>query len=327
MSASLVQPSASEIDLSWDEGAAKLRAAIEWVEKLGVDLRNTRFGRYLGEIERYASLIIAQPGPVSNGALLFSAVSDGQSLIAAHAQLAGRYDQFAATRVAGVARGTVSRSMETPDNSDARNICFELSTAAWLVSCGLALNAGDIADVAGDISEYYLLVQCKRVRSRSQVEKRGKEAVRQLRERLDNPIRPNMFGVVAFDITPMINPKFVLARGPTMSMQDLFNFSLPQAEKFSSDFSRRWREWKHPLIPVVLTRLEVLGAPNTANSRLVHYALQNVVTLYPRTRPHSGPFIRCLAEACSRGTSTLAGTEETRTALRRPDPLSKSQSH
>jgi len=291
-----------------------LRVAIEWIKDLGVDLRNTRFGRYLGEVERYGSLI-AQPGPVPNDELLFSAVADGHTLIAAHAQFAGRYDEFASTRVARVARGTDNRSMETPDNSDSRNICFELSTAAWLVSCGLVLNVSDTADIAGDISEYYLLVQCKRLRSRSQVEKRGKEAVRQLRERLDNPIRPNMFGAVAFDITPLVNPKFRRALGPTMSTQDLFNFSLPQAEQFRLQFSRRWRAWKHPLIPVVLNRLEVLGAPNTTSSKLVYYALQNLVTLYSQARPHVGPFIRHLAEACSRGTSTLTETDETRTVL------------
>jgi hypothetical protein len=30
MVASLFEPRASEIDLSWDEGATRLRAAIEW---------------------------------------------------------------------------------------------------------------------------------------------------------------------------------------------------------------------------------------------------------------------------------------------------------
>jgi hypothetical protein len=85
-------------------------------------------------------------------------VADGHALIAAHAQLAGRCDQFVSTGMARLARGTATGAMEMPDNSDSRNICFELGTAAWLVSCGLILNASDTADIAGHISEYYLLM-------------------------------------------------------------------------------------------------------------------------------------------------------------------------
>jgi hypothetical protein len=61
------------------EKAAMLREAISWVTSLGRDLTNTRFGRYLAEVEQYAE-DLATGNPPDNSPLFYAASADGHVL-------------------------------------------------------------------------------------------------------------------------------------------------------------------------------------------------------------------------------------------------------
>ena len=111
------------------EKAVMLREAIAWVASLeGKDLTNTRFGRYLAEIERYAQGLAVGNRP-DNSPLFYAASADGHVLSHAYQQLRGRYDPYVARRIDRACRGSDTVADEDGANSEGRNFCFELSLA------------------------------------------------------------------------------------------------------------------------------------------------------------------------------------------------------
>lgn len=270
------------------EKTAMLREAIAWVASLGKDLTKTRFGRYLTELERYANDLAAGNRP-DNSPLFYAASADGHVLSQAYQQLRGRYDRYVARRIDRACRGTDTVGEEDGANSDGRNFCFELSLACWLVSSGLELNCDDQADIGGKIAGHYLIVECKRVASDSKVEMRGRKAVRRLRQRLANPDHSYMVGAVAFDITPIVNPKGELVARPNLDSHSLCKIGEDHIQRFAVNHSRHWRAWGHPDIVAVFNRVQLTGA-NTAtpqNATLQQFTFQGMHRIYDDDSPHS----------------------------------------
>lgn len=291
------------------ENAALLREALAWVRSFGVDLHNTRFGRYVAELERYASDIAAGRSP-ENTPLFFAASADSAVLLEGYLQLRGRFDAYVANRIRKASSGTDSVVDETEHNNAGRNFCFELSTASWLVSCGLDLSCDDSADVAGDIAGRYLVVECKRPRSAAQIEKRGREAVRRLRERFAQTTKPNIIGAVAFDFTPIVNPELQLLRAPNMDNMVLYQIGAGGAQLIANRLGRLWRAWNHPDIVAVFHRVTLVGSGVEKDATLLHQTFQ---AMHPLADTPSSPHMPFLTEfsrlAKEHGTRMMLATQ------------------
>lgn len=298
------------------EKAAMLREAIAWVASLGRDLTNTRFGRYLAEVERYAQDLAAGKRP-DNSPLFYAASADGHVLSHAYQQLRGGYDRYVARRIDRACRGSDTIVDEDGVNNEGRNFCFELSLACWLVSSGLELNCDDRADVGGQVAGHYLIVECKRVRSDRKVEMRGREAVQRLSERLAKPDQPNMVGAVSFDFTPIVNPDGVMFQGPNVNPQWLSQIGLVLVKRFAGAHARHWRDWGHPDIVAVFNRVHLTGADTAApqDATLQQFTFQGMHRLVNENSPHSG-FLNDLNQLCSeRGAALLSANQEARFKL------------
>jgi hypothetical protein len=302
--------------ISSAEKAAMLHDAIAWIGSLGRDLTNTRFGRYLSEIERYAQDIAAGKPP-DNSPLFYAAAADGYVLSLAYQQLQGRYDPYVAKRIDRACRGSDIVAEEDGANNEGRNFCFELSLASWLVSSGLDLNYDDPADVGGQIAGHYLIVECKRPRSERKVEMRGREAIERLRERLAIPDRPNMVGAVAFDFTPIANPTGLLLQAPHLDSRRLAVIGGDLVQRFAATHGRHWHGWGHPDIVAVFNRVHLTGAdtavPNDA--LLQQFTFQGMHWLPDDDSRHASflnDLNRCFAE---RGAALLSADRETRSKL------------
>jgi hypothetical protein len=182
-------------------------------------------------------------------------------------------------RIERGSKGTDSVLDETGENSDARNFAFELSVAAWLVSCGLELNCDDPADVAGHIVDRYLIVQCKPVRSAAQIEKRGAHAAKRLRERLDCPDQENMIGAVAFDFTPLANPDLEPVRAATIDAQMLWAAGYALVQPIIRKNVQHRKAWNHLQIAAVFNRVLVAGASFGPSALLYHVIFQALHSL------------------------------------------------
>ncbi|MGP8111795.1 MAG: hypothetical protein ACLQFF_12525 [Steroidobacteraceae bacterium] len=291
----------------YEDSAGRLRAAVSWLRGLGVDLAPTRFGHYLDEMESYAAHL-KTGAAVEHTPRFYAASADGHVLMQLHSLLSGRYDRYVMDRIERASKGTDSVLDETGDNSDARNFAFELSIASWLVSCGLELNCADPADVAGHIAGRYLIVQCKRVRSAAQVEKRGAHAAKRLRERLDNPNHENMIGAVAFDFTPLANPGLEPVRAATIDAQILWAAGYGSVRPIIQENARHWRAWNHPQIAAVFNRVLVAGASFGPSALLYHFIFQGLHSLASPGTQESA-FIDDFNRAAQSGAVLGAGEE------------------
>ena len=299
------------------EKAAMLREAIAWVTSLGRDLTNTRFGRYLAEVERYAQ-DLETGTPPDNSPLFYAASADGHVLTHVYQQLRGRYEPYVAKRIGRACRGSDTAVDEDGANNVGRNFCFELSLACWLVSSGLELNCDDQADIGGPIAGHYLIVECKRVRSQKKVEMRGREAVQRLSDRLAKPDQPNMVGAVAFDFTPIANPDGVMLHGPSLDAQKLSEIGQDLVQRFARAHSRHWRGWGNPDVVAVFNRVHITGADTAApqGATLHQLTFQGMHRLVNDNSPHTG-FLNQLNQLLSeRGTALLSADRETRFKLR-----------
>jgi hypothetical protein len=302
--------------ISSAEKAAMLRDAIAWVGSLGRDLTNTRFSRYLSEIERYAQDLEAGKPP-ENSALFYAASADGYVLSLAYQQLRGRYDPYVARRIDRACRGSDTVAEEDGANNEGRNFCFELGLASWLVSSGLDLNCDDPADVGGQIAGHYLIVECKRPRSDKKVEMRGREALERLRERLANPNRPCMVGAVAFDFTPIANPNGLVLQAPHLDSRSLARIGKGLVQRFAAMHGRHWHRWAHPDVVAVFNRVHLTGADIAApnNALLQQFTFQGMHRLANDDSRHAeflNDMNRLFAE---RGAALLSADRETRQNL------------
>lgn len=295
------------------EKAAMLREAIAWVASLGRTLTNTRFGRYLAELERYAQELAAG-NPPDNSPLFYAASADGHVLSHVYQQLRGRYDSYVAWRIDRACGGSDTVVEEDGANIEGRNFCFELSLACWLVSSGLELNCDDLADIGGQVAGHYLIVECKRVRSDKKVEMRGREAVQRLSERFAKPDQPNMVGAVAFDFTPLANPKGVILQRPHLHLQGLSEVGRDLVQRFAGAHARHWRAWGHPDVVAVFNRVHLTGADTTApqDATLHQLTFQGMHRLVNDNSPHAG-FLNDLTRLFSeRGAALFSANKEAR---------------
>jgi len=108
-------------------------------------------------------------------------------------------------RLKQVTSGRPFRSARIHD--PARDISFELSIAGRFLKAGLEVDLSQIADVVVRSGSYTIYVECKRITSEKQVEKRIAEAYRQASRRIASSNSSRAKGFCAFEVSEVINPQ------------------------------------------------------------------------------------------------------------------------
>ncbi len=88
----------------------------------------------------------------------------------------------------------------------ARDFAFELSIASRFIKGGFTVDLTDVADLIVDINGKKLFIECKRIRSKRKLIKRVKHANTQIGKRLKSCISKKPRGLIALDLTDIINP-------------------------------------------------------------------------------------------------------------------------
>jgi len=201
---------------TFTELAGELDHAVAWFERMGVDTRRSRLGRYVDHVARLVKAHVTQnfDNIADNDQSIKNALYEANEFITIYRRLsAAKYDDAVRGRIARIASGPEHYPDETPDAANsARNHAFELLIMDRLVGGGLSLAEGHGADAGVIADNRTVAIECKRLMSGRQTEKRFKEAQKQLKRRYLNASRPGMRGLIGIDITRAVNPDFGIFR-------------------------------------------------------------------------------------------------------------------
>lgn len=123
------------------------------------------------------------------------------------------------------------------EHRSGRDFSFELSMAAKFVSAGLTVDFGHDADLRVPLNDLTFFVECKRLKSPQQIQKRIKEGAKQLHKRYVKSETPHKArGMLAISIGKTVNEKLGLLEGssPTELGQTAFAHNRAFIEKYKS---------------------------------------------------------------------------------------------
>lgn len=193
---------------SYDNVAGLLAEATHWLQRLGISHWATRLGDYERSLRLLTnatdrSAILRDELPAIN-----NAIYEAYELIEIYQALAGTYDEAIGKHLRLLASGPASYAAEKSGSSSnrPRNVAFELAVMSLLVRAGLPLDFTSLADAAAKFENKTLLFECKRPQSLQAVERRVKDALDQLKTRINSVQKVRHRGLVALDITKAVNP-------------------------------------------------------------------------------------------------------------------------
>ena len=155
--------------------------ACDWINSFGINYKITRFGNYEQDVESFL-----------NGQDELSAKESVKTFMNAHLEanelirLKNTFDSFDSSEleesIKKIASGQRYRNASKTDQS--RDFAFELNIASRFAKAGFSIDLKGISDVVVQIENRKLFVECKRLKSYKQLEKRVRAANVQISKRL-----------------------------------------------------------------------------------------------------------------------------------------------
>lgn len=252
---------------TYDALASEFQSALAWLSGVGVSYERTRIGEYERAIDALVASFKASDFDTIRADLLriLTALFEIHDLIDVHKILAGRFDSEIHQHINTFATGPIHLMDENPATSSnkARNIAFELVLMAKLANAGIPLDFSIKTDVAAIFDKHSLLFECKRPQSISSLEKRIKDAFQQLENKYRSPQRLRHRGIVALDISKLINPDFLLY---IQDDANALNAGLSQIiDDFIVKHEHLWQKQRNKKTIGVLIRLSVMGVNKSKN--------------------------------------------------------------
>ena len=262
------------------ELSEKLQAALGWLQTLGIVPNPTRHGEY----QRLMKRLVTSQEAKDEGALraefpqFNNMLFEVHDLIEIHSRLAGKFDDGIGRQVKLFAAGPTTYLLEDVSNSSnrARDFGFELATMAALSRAGLSLDFSIPTDVAARFKHRILMFECKRPQSIESVPRLIKRAVDQLAKKYKSVNRRTHKGIVAIDITKVVNPHFnIFVARENEAIDQTMSEKL---EAFASDTKESWGDIRHSRTFGVLFRLRQMNAIETEKTNRLVYGSQFLLT-------------------------------------------------
>ena len=206
-----------------------------------------------------------------------TALYEANDLIAIHKGLVGKYDSEISEHIKKYAKGPANYREEAPSASSnlARNIAFELLVASKIVAANIPLDFSVKTDVATKFDGRSILFECKRPQSEESIEKNIKDAFKQLERKYKSPVRARHRGIIALDISKLLNPEFMLYVQPDAVSLDR---GLTQiADQFILKNERLWQLRRNSKTIAVLIRFGIMGI-NQEKEDMLTYCQQYGLT-------------------------------------------------
>ncbi|VAW90102.1 hypothetical protein MNBD_GAMMA18-582 [hydrothermal vent metagenome] len=186
--------------------------ACEWMESLGINYTRTRFGEYKKDFALFFNPnrknIPTDDLELANEFYVFM---QAQMEVVQLIRLMNTYQDKACEGFLNTFKKTMSgrklrREAINATQDPARDFAFELSVASRFIKGGFTVDLSDRADLVVDINGKKLFVECKRIRSEKKLKPRVNHANTQIEKRLKKCVSNKPRGVVALDLTDIINP-------------------------------------------------------------------------------------------------------------------------
>jgi hypothetical protein len=238
----------------------RLDSVCAWLEGLGINYSPTRVGRYR---KIFSSIARHQDANTLN--TFFEEYSRASLVNAAHevAELVRIFEGLSQTRDTSF----VSRLRDAlkghelfvldDNNSSGRDFTLELSIAAKFVRADLPVDFGHNADLCTQFQDHEFFVECKRLKSSKQIERRIKEGLTQLKQRYadsEDPLAAR--GILVLGTTKLVNSELGVLKAENQESLDEKVFAYNQA------FIETYRSlWQLQVDARTLGTVVVLDAP------------------------------------------------------------------
>jgi len=197
----------------------RFEAIVASLAAQGVTVPNTRIDRY----RRYLLDLVARASDVS---LVneWSQLSDNERVIRTRKALSVLFelqeldlicrDSIPARRsevlnvIRRIAQGPDGYEEERATSTFPRDLLFELQVARVFASAGLTTLNLPPADLALEVNNRYIVVECKRPQSERGIVRKLRQGFTQVRRRIKERPGSRIRGIVALDLSKAINPRF-----------------------------------------------------------------------------------------------------------------------
>ena len=265
--------------ISFGTFANDLDNAVSWLQNVGIRYAPTRLGEYKRAIETLLKIYTSDDVKKMRDeyARIVTALFEANDLILIHKDLAGKFDGKLRARIEKYAKGPVNYTEELTSSSSniGRNTAFELLVMSKLVKAGIEPDFEVDGDIAVLFDNRSIIFECKRPQSLGKLESNIRDAFKQLEKRFLNPIRARHRGIIAIDISKIVNPDFMLYVQPNVGslrsgLSRIIDNFIKENEKF-------WQTRRSSKTIAVLIRLGLMGVVEEKN-RLLTYCQEYGLT-------------------------------------------------
>jgi hypothetical protein len=109
-------------------------------------------------------------------------------------------------RIEKALEGNRELQVETPEKGEPRNYLFELVIAGLLKRAGFNIYLDRDEDIFCEFGGKPFFVECKRIHSHARLQERIDEAACQVGKRCDDARTPKARGIIAIDVSKLLNP-------------------------------------------------------------------------------------------------------------------------
>lgn len=177
--------------------------ACQWISDLGIEYKRTRFGNYEKDFDEFIKA--GGTGSAKESVkTFFNAHLEANELI----RIKNAFDSFNSTQALETIKKAVAgqRFRNESKSDQSRDFAFELSMASRFLKAGYEVDLRTITDIVVEIDSRPLYVECKRIKSEKQLEKRVKEANKQTKTRITTGKTSSARSFIALNLTDVINP-------------------------------------------------------------------------------------------------------------------------
>ncbi len=284
----------------YESFAQDLDAAVERISSLGIPYERTRIGEYKRAIDILLEVYTSKDLEKTRREFvrLVTALFEANDLIAIHKELSGQYDSDIREHMKKYAKGPADYRNEVLSSASnlARNIAFELLVASKVVSADIGLDFSIKSDIAAKFDRRSILFECKRPQSEQKLEANVRDAFKQLERKYKNPIRVRHRGIIAIDISKLLNPDFMLYVQPNAaSLERGLSYLVG---RFIEKHERLWQVRRSKKTIAVLVRVGIM-AINQERDDMLTYCQQFGITPINTSGSRNIETARRLTEAMS----------------------------
>jgi len=199
-----IEPGCDKYIIDSDELEKQYNEACDWISNLGFEYRKNRFGIYKQDIEKFLNNGKVE-SPSEELKRFFNAHLEANELI----RLKNSFMNFDCSEILETIKKSVSgqRFRNASKTDQSRDFAFELGVASRFINAGYNVDLRTISDLVVKIDDITLFVECKRIKSIQQLEKRVKEANTQISNRISVNTSSKARGLIALNLTDIINPE------------------------------------------------------------------------------------------------------------------------